>query len=314
MNFTKKTKTNTTPTFFLNIKNDKINTQERVNVVLSPSFYWFKKEPLPVKNATQAKKLLPSLFDMNIPDGEYSYMAVKKEELFWVFAYDDGVIANALTQAGIKPSQIKNIYFAQTEIEAESALRVNDNFALMSSEETISMVPLAYTQTDSNLTEYFKSHIFSKNSVHVNLFQNSMIDEKYLYRLMSIAIIFILIYLANYIVLRQDYKEQRIQAYLLQEKYQLPATSFELDSLRRSLESKQKRQIALRQKLKALFSLSLKKGEYLKKLELSEKKFNLEIIMSAPKRAEVFKKEIAKVLHISKAKVKDNIFYVGGKI
>jgi hypothetical protein len=297
------------------LKNDKINTQEKLNIVLSPSFYWFKQEQLPVKNATQAKKLIPSLFDTNIPEGNYNYMAIKKEDTFWIFAYDDAMIAGALLEAGIKPSQIKNIYFAQTEIAQDSEpIRVDDTFALMSYEGCISMVPLAYADAKQSVQEYFKSHSLSKHTVGVNLFQNSVIDEKYLYRLMALSIVFIIIYLANYIVLRNDFKQERVKEYLLEKKYQLPETSFERKSLKRSLESKQQRQIALREKLKTVMSLSFGKDEYIKKLEFSEKKFHLEIVMNAPKRAEFFKNSIQKMLKITSAKVVDKTFYIGGKI
>ena len=315
MSFIKKKLNKNIPTIFLNLKNDKINIQEKINIVLSPSFYWFKKEALPVKNSSQAKKILPSLFDTSIPEGQYSYSAIKKEDDFWIFAYDDALIANALLEAGIKPSQIKDIYFAQTEILlSDTALRVNDNYALISSDDCISMAPLVYTQTDTDLKSYFEAHVFSKDSVAVNLFQNSVIDEKYLYRFMMLAITFIIIYLGNYIVLRKDYKEERLKQYVLEEKYQLPATSFERKSLKKSLESKEKRQVVMREKLKSLFMLPLQKGEHLKKIDISEKKLSLEIVMKEAKRAEIFKKEIQKIVKISSAKVVDKTFYIGAKL
>jgi hypothetical protein len=315
LSFTKKKPNKNIPTIFLTLKNDKINIQDKVNIVLSPSFYWFKKEALPVKNSAQAKKIIPSLFDTSIPEGHYSYSAIKKEDNFWIFAYDDALITRVLLEAGIKPSQIKDIYFAQTEIAlSNKALRVNDTYALISSDECISMAPLAYTQTDNDLESYFKTHVFSKNSVAVSLFQNSVIDEKYLYRLMTLAIVFIVIYLGNYIVLRQDYKEERLKQYVLEEKYQLPTTSFERKSLKKSLESKEKRQLLMREKLKSLLMLPLQKGEHLKKISISEKKLTLEIVMNKAKRAEILKKEIQKILNISSAKVVDKTFYIGGKL
>jgi hypothetical protein len=67
------------------LKNDKINTQEKLNIVLSPSFYWFKQEQLPVKNATQAKKLIPSQWGFSYMnpleciDNEYSMYWKEKD-------------------------------------------------------------------------------------------------------------------------------------------------------------------------------------------------------------------------------------------
>lgn len=315
MSFIKKKPNKNIQTIFLTLKNDKINTQEKVNIVLSPSFYWFKKEALPVKNSAQAKKILPALFDGSIPEGNYSYTAIKKKDDFWIFAYDDALIARALTDAGIKSTQIKDIYFSQTEVTLfGTALRIDNQYALMSSDDCISMVPLTYTQADKELQEYFQDHVFSKHSLSVSLYQNNVIDEKYLYRLMVLSVACIIIYLGNYIVLSNDLKQERIQEYLLGEKYKLPATSFERKSLKSSLESKEKRQLAMREKLKELFILSLQKDEFFKKLDISEKKLSLEIVMKEPKRAEALKQQLQKIITISSAKVVDKTFYVGAEL
>jgi hypothetical protein len=303
------------PAFFLDTKNDKIDTQEKIDLVISPSLYWFKEEPLPVKNATQAKKLLPAFFDGTIPDGSYSYTAIKHSETFWLFAYEDARIVEAVENAGVKPSQIRNIYFSQTELQGiEAPLKVDDSAVLFKHEENISKVAAGYMPSEEGVHNYLNANERSKHSIAVNLFQNSIIEEKYLYRLMVLVLLITTVYLISYIVLRQDYKQERIAQHLLQKKYQLPETSFERNGLKRSLEAKEKRQLKVRSAIKSIMSLQLKKGEFVKKVEITAKKVSLEIEMGEAKRAENFKYALQKVFTISSAKVVDKTFYIGGKL
>ena len=299
-------------TLFINRQEEISLGDEKVNIVLSPAFYWFKSEMLPVKSIAQAKKLAPSIFDGTIPDSQYSYHVMKHDDNFWLFAYDDAFIVAKLTQLGIKASQINQIYFAQSECYGLiEALGIDDNFALVSNENILSMVPLEYLDNVTSSKEYFLKHSFTKEHISLNFFQNSFIDEKYIYRLIAVSVVFIIIYFANYMILRQDLRQVLGEQYAISQKYKLPATSFELNGLKRSLKTKEKQQLAYRQNVKKLLSLSLQAGEYVKKIDISDKKASYEIIMKNAKRAEAISAVLKKSFHITSAKVIDKTFYVG---
>lgn len=302
----------TVATVFIN-RQDKVTiTTEKVNIVLSPAYYWFKQEHLPVKSVTQAKKLLPSIFDGSIPEGEYSYHAIKYEDSFWLFAYNDAFIAGKLKTLGIKPSQINQIYFAQSECyDLLVPLQINETHALVSDDNILSMVPLQYFKDSIPCDDYFKTHRFSKNHVSLNFFQNSLIDEKYIYRLMGVMIASIIVYFVNYLVLREDLKKVLSHQFAISEKYKLPQTSFELNGLKRTLLSKETQQINYRANIKKLLSLKLESGEYVQKLDVEEKKASYEINMNDAKRAEAIKNELQKLFQITSAKVIDTTFFVG---
>ena len=286
----------------------------RYIVLLTPAFYWFKAQELPVKRVSQAKEIAPSLFDGTIDEGNYSYMAIKREEGFWLFAYDDTLIANRLTQIGLKPSQIDSIYFAQSEcFDIPEAIEVDERYALISTDGIVSLAPLAYVPHHVSFKSYFDNHSFSKDRVSVNFFQNSFIDEKYIYTMMLVSILFIVLYLGEYLLIHQQLTKESLRSYTLTQKYALPETSFEIKGLKNSLKAKEKRQIELREDLKKLLALPLQKGEYITKIELKEKMAHLEVMLSEPKRAETIKRHLQKSMKITKAKVIDNLLLLGVK-
>ena len=308
------TKNTSVPALFLTRGSEAISVENKINIILSPSFYWYKAETLPVKKASAAKELAPSLFDGIVDEANYSYMAIKKEELFWLFAYDDLLIAQTLLDMGIKPSHINAIYFAQTEcLGTLEAIKVNESTALISKDDAVSLIPIEYAGDTISSEHYFSEHTLSKEKVNVNFFQNSFLDEKYIYRLMLIATFVTGIYLAEYLLLQNDLEREQFKAYTLAEKYKLPATSFEIKSLKNGLESKQKRQIKLREDISALMRIALKEGEYMQKIIIKAKTAHLEIHLSDPKHAEAIKRYVAKTMKITKAKVVDNLFLLGVK-
>ena len=67
----------------------KIESSFKVDIILSPEFYWIRIFELPVKNITQAKNVLPTLFEDIVENtSEHSYQVLKLEEnKYLCFAY-----------------------------------------------------------------------------------------------------------------------------------------------------------------------------------------------------------------------------------
>ncbi len=297
---------------FLDKETDYNGTDERLNIILSPSYYWFKQEVLPVKYAAQAQNLAPSRFDGVVPEGHYKYAVIKQEDQFWLFAYDEVRIAEKLKALGIKPSQVEAFYLAQNEFHhLEYPVAITEDRVLVQNDAVISVMPRAYVGTAQPLETALNALTLSRHSVNLNLFQNSVLDEKWIYRFSAISIVFIVLYLISYLVLKHDLKELRTEQYALTKQYELPETSFQLKSLIRSLTSKEDRQLAVRQQLKKLFSLRLLGGDYVKKFELNAKGAQYEIVLSDITHAESIKKWLQKEFTIKSAKVVDKTFYIG---
>ena len=59
----------------------KIYETSKVDIILSPEFYWVRVFKLPVKSITQAKTVIPSLFeDLIVDNDKLSYYIIKIEE------------------------------------------------------------------------------------------------------------------------------------------------------------------------------------------------------------------------------------------
>jgi hypothetical protein len=302
-----------TKLIFLDKDSLPMSVEGKVDIVLMPSLYWFREEILPAKNPQQAKKLAPSLFDAVMPEGAYSYHAQKHGDAFWLFAYDESQIAASISEAGLRSSQIQNIYFAQNECaELQSPLRLDENHVLVNNEGVLCMLPSYYVSESIPAEDFLVDMKLSKQKVNVNLFKNSLIDEKQISYLIAIAIVFIIVYTTALLIEKHHYKQMLIKEHALVEHYDLPQTSFQLDGLRNSLENRQKRQISMRKKLKEMFKLPMKKGEYVKKFDIGMKKVSYEIVMNSAVRAEAIKQLLQKNIKITSAKVKKKTFYVSG--
>jgi len=285
----------------------------KVDIILLPSLYWFREEVLPAKNPQQAKKLAPSLFDAVMPEGAYGYHAQKYEDGFWLFAYDESQIASSISEAGLRPAQVQNIYFAQNECaELSQPLKIDNERVLVNNENVLCVLPSHYVDESIDAEDFLRGLKLSKEKVSVNLFKNSLVDEKQINYLTAIAIVFIVIYTASFLINKHHYKQVLIKERTLTEHYGLPQTSFQLEGLRNSLENRQKRQIKIRKKLKELFNVPMENGEYVKKFEAGMKKVSYEIVMNDAKRAEAIKQILQKNIRITSAKVKKKTFYVSG--
>ena len=87
--------------FFVDTDSPACTLEGPVNVILSPSMYWVKRVKLPVKYLREAKSLIPSLFDENLPEGKYSYSAYKDGDSFLIFAYNDKEVLDRIAEKGI---------------------------------------------------------------------------------------------------------------------------------------------------------------------------------------------------------------------
>jgi len=298
-------------TVFLSKKMLPLALDEPVSVVLSPAYYWFREVVLPAKNALQAKKLAPAYFDSVIPAGHYEFMAIAQKESFWLFAYDPVVIAEAISDAGLRPSQVHAIYFAQTEcFKMEEPKQVNPETILVANEGHVSTVSSRYAVAQEQIDGYLNRMARSRNKVAVSLYRSGWLSDRQLGRMTLIAVILLAFYFGNFLQLRSQYKQQLLKEQTLKSHYKLPETSFQLKSLIRSLEGIKKQQVKLRSVFRHITLLPISKTEAVTSLAMDTKKADLQILLDTPKRADELKAAIEKFARIVSAKVKDNTFYV----
>ncbi len=129
---------------FLDTASPIVMTDQKLDIILSPACYWVKLVQLPVKSLREVKKLLPSLFEENLPEGNYSYTAQTHEEGYLIFAYDDQAVIRVLEAKGVASSQINNVYFAQHAFaDANMPLRIDEESVLYVQEGIVVKLPAA---------------------------------------------------------------------------------------------------------------------------------------------------------------------------
>ncbi len=119
-----------------------ISRVKRYDLMLTPQFYIFKKESLPVNYQYQALKLAPSILDELTGTGNYSYAAIKEGDGWALIAYDMVKIEAFLEERGLPKNFINKIYFAQQSKEHfNHPVSVNEKDAIVTVDDTVVMLP-----------------------------------------------------------------------------------------------------------------------------------------------------------------------------
>ncbi len=261
------------PTLFLDPHSDYPELKSKVNVILSPSLYWVKKMTLPVKRVRDAIKLLPSIFEDILPEGNYSYFAYKSDDDFFIFAYNDKLILDTLSKKGISTSNISKIYFAQSEIEdIDGALKINETQSIYIKNDLLILVPCCWIEEKGNLdltkVEHTKSNITLAQFSHI-------VDNKSIYKIGAILLILILLIGSEYFITASKTSIVTLQKEELFDKYKLKSTMFQNRALLKKYKTVHASQAKIREIISYFLSLSLKGNEKITFVNLKNKKISV---------------------------------------
>ncbi|WP_345969804.1 hypothetical protein WCX72_10970 [Sulfurimonas sp. HSL1-6] len=298
-------------TLLLDKEAQPVDVQGRVDLVLSPSLYWFRSEALPVKTVFQARKLAPSVFDAIVPEGVYSYHVLKRDDTFWLFAYNEEQIIDTIARSGIRPTDVRHLYFAQTECAAlETPLRLGGTRILSSVDGVVTELPARYAADAEDARHFFKTHARKGPAVGITLYHSALLDKKQFKRLSIVAAVFALLYGIEYFTARAHLASVLEEQEKIADTYRLPQTSFERNGLISALEKKQKRQTRLRETAKALFDLPADTENHLERLTLTPHNLTVSAVFKEPAKAEAFKKALMRIGTISSDKRKGDTLYL----
>lgn len=288
----------------------KLNFDEKYDIILSPSYYWVKKEKLPVSYTYQAKSYASAIFEGSIPKGNYNFLAQKKGEYFILFAYNDLDILQMLERIGIKSTQISKVYFAQSEFESiNEPILLNENEALAKNDDILIKLPAKFLHNGISLKEAISSTQRSKNYINLSKF-SQVIEPKSLYKALVALTILIVLYSAQFISLNNALKEQTKTQSEIYTKYKLPKTSIQLNSMIKNLENTAKKQKNLRNAIHEVLKTPLEKDEYLLELKQDSNKIELSYKLKSNENATKVKKYLEKNFKLSSAKLANDKFIV----
>lgn len=243
--------------------------REKVNIILSPSLYWVKKMSLPVKYVREVKKLLPSIFEDTLSEGNYSYSAYKSGEHFFVFAYEDKAILDLLSKQGISASNIANVYFAQSELDKiDGAIKVNETQSLYVKDSMVLLVPCCWIEEKGDLD--LSTITPSRHKVTLKQFGH-IVDNSSLYKIGAMLVILVVLVFTEYLITTQktSYIEDLNSEIFV--KHKLKSTIMQNKSLLNKYKKIHTTQTNFREYTSYILSLKLKSDEKLSKLTFKDK-------------------------------------------
>ena len=277
--------------------NSKIQTHEKVDIILSPEFYWVRIFEIPVKNIMQARHVLPTLFEDILENvTELSYQVIKlKNNKYLCFAYINRRIYEAIKKSGISLSLVNGIYFAQNECTNYEQFKNEGKSFLYTEDGILVKVPNLLASQSVELSKDIDSIVLSSNKVDIKLY-NNVLSTKQIY---SIVFVLIVISIMNIYKLF-DYKnevlvlEDKIQEIRLESK--LPNSSIQTNSILKNNSRKIQNEIKKRDFLEyILVNESLK----LKEISLNRDIITLVINTLNRKNAEDYISNKYKILSIN---------------
>ncbi len=261
-------------TIFLDINSSNVLVDEKVNIIISPSLYWVKKIKLPVKYAREAKKLLPSIFEDVLPDGNYSYDAYKSGEEFFVFAYEDKYILDTITQKGISSSNIANVYFAQSELDKiDGAVNISEEHSLYIKDGLVVLVPCCWIKEKENLN--VDNIKLSKQSITLQQYSH-IVDKSSLYKILTILFVLLIVLFSEYMVSAKKVQNVLDARDALFSQYKLKPTMIQNRSLLKKFEKIHNKQTKIREIMAAVLSVRLLSTQKLLKIDFRNKFMSIE--------------------------------------
>ena len=280
-------------TIFVDIHSPHVETEKMLDIILSPAYYWVKRQSLPVRYLREVKKLLPSLFEDTLPEGRYSYTAYREGEEYLLFAYNDRFILDRLQEKGIKASQIRNVYFAQSELDTmEVPLRIDDENLMIIHNGIVVKLPsqLATVQSRPFDVTYHKC---SPHAVTLARYAH-IADRRSMIRFGVLMAVLTLLVAVEWGIVAAKSKEVESKRFELFAQYDLKSTTMQNEAILKGLEADYRIQSALRDVTAKLLALRLERGEYMARLEVKGALLKVSFTLSKPERAKAIVAELKK--------------------
>lgn len=257
-----------TKRYFLSSKL-KVSTGLKVDLVLSPEFYWIRSFKIDVPSFKHAIKVLPILFE-DIVDKNmvYEYYAIKQDEgIFLCFAYDNNEILKAIKNTGLLLSQVNYVYFAQIQMSKYEQFIIDDSTFIFEKDILIK-VPSSLCENVQILSNKLHSNDSNKHRVKMKFYLNTF-NLKYIYTLCSILLVISFFNILKYTFYSNEIKQIKNEIKQIRSKKQIPKTNLQFNSILKTIEEKHKKNI----KFKKAFSYILKYNQNIKNISYINKKF-----------------------------------------
>ncbi|WP_457747133.1 hypothetical protein [Sulfurimonas sp.] len=242
---------------------------QKISIILSPSLYWIKKIAISVKYLRELKKLLPSIFEESLPEGNYSYEAYKSQDGYFAFAYEDRKIIELLKSKGIELSDVLSIHFAQSEFShLQEPHLLNEKQALTIEDGVVILTPKDWYE---NLEPINLDNIqLSNHTITLQQFSH-IVDNKSLYKIGYLLLFLALILIVELFIAKGKLATvEQAKASVFKE-YKLKSTMMQNRAILQKYEKIDTKQRALREYISYFLKMKLPKEASLTRLEYNSK-------------------------------------------
>lgn len=210
----------------------KINVDSKVDIILSPEFYWVRVFDLPVKNVSQAKLVLPTLFEDILESVEdLSYQVLKLEDgKYLCFAYVNKKIYEAIKSSGINLSLVNSVYFAQNECKNFKQFLVDEKAFIYTEDEILVKVPKNLLSEKIDLKEKLEEINLSSNRVDIKLY-NNLLTSKQIYMILVACLILVFINVYKIFDFKSEISSLEQKSQKLQEQSSMPSSMLQTKSI-----------------------------------------------------------------------------------
>jgi hypothetical protein len=237
---------------------------EKLALILSPSLYWVKKISLPVKSVREVIKLLPSIFEDFLPQGEYTYTAYKHKDQFFVFAYEDKIILQNIREKGINPSDVLGVYFAQSAFSGlDKPMKINETQVVYEQNDLVSIAPLSWANEYKEFTLENEKEL--KHKLHLQVY-TSLVDQKSLYKIAALLLALVFILVVEIFISGAKINEINDARAELFAKYKLQATMMQNRSTLKKYTKIYKQQTKLREEIQKNLSRNLEASQSIERI------------------------------------------------
>jgi hypothetical protein len=230
-----------------------VDADEKVDIILSPSLYWIQRVKLPIKYTREVKKLLPSLFEDILPQGNYSYSVYKdesedsEENYYFIFAYEDKSIIDLAASYSISSSNIASVRFIQSVLGSlEGAVKINKTQSICVKDGVVTLVPCCWIKESGDLD--MDSLALTKHTITLAQFGH-IVDNSSLYKIAGVLVAFTLVIFAEYFITKQKITSLDAQTQELFKKHDLKPTMFQNKAVLKKYKDIHKNQTKLREEL-----------------------------------------------------------------
>ena len=271
---------------------------KKIEIIVSPEFYWVRKFNIPVKNETQARHVLPTLFEDIIDEkSTLTYSAIRLENNeFLCFAYSNKKVYEAIKNAGIPTSNISSVYFAQNECHKFKSFVSDDLSFIYTKENILVKVPNNIIVQKEELTKGLKTIKLSNHKLQIK-FYNNILNSKIYYSFLTIFSIIIFLNLVKSFSysnqadnLLQKEKELKVAA-------SLPASKIQTKAILEKYEKTINDELSKRKAIQYIIS---NQKHNLKSLVVFEKNIELEYLNANKSEIENFLTKKFKLLSSNK--------------